>query len=308
MKLSKNILDHYREFSTFTNPGCYRDLLKSLPNDISELGNLVCHQIIHSLTLKQGNTGANADKRYGDMDKFPWWRLRCEDDVLMTTAAMVAELLRLDSRGFVRDRAVENKIVVTCRYIAVLMASILKSKGIPCRVRSGFNSYSFPDKSADHWINQYWSTEESRWINFDADGFFDNLGFDQFDIPKEKFDWAADSWLNIREGKEDADRFVFADGDRGLRVVIRAIFYDYHCLMNNEISYLFQPSYVIFYQGEDKFGKLTEKDFREIDDLARLMLDPDENFEKLQKVWQEKRKFRLLNAPLIIDSNHLDLS
>jgi hypothetical protein len=198
--MNKNILDHYLQFGMFTNPGCYRDTLRAMPDDIKELGDLVGHQIIHRVTLKEGNTKANHDLRYGDMEKFPWHRLRCEDDVLPTAVSMIAELFRLNANGFIANRKAEHKIVVTCRYMAVLMASILKSKDIPCRVRSGFAPYFF-NGSWDHWINQYWDQSAGKWITFDADGFFDSsIGFDQYDMPEEKFDWAAITWLGIRKG------------------------------------------------------------------------------------------------------------
>ncbi len=299
--MNKKILNHYLELSSFTNPGCYKEFLqKNLPNNVREIGNLVCHQVIHSTTLKAGNTGTNKDLRYGDMDKFPWHRLRCDDDVLPTAVSMIAELLRLDDRGFIKDRNVEDKIVVTCRYVAVLMASILKSKGVPCRVRSGFAPY-FHNNSGDHWINQYWDKDQERWITFDADAFFDeSIGFDQFDIPYEKFDWAANTWLGIRQGKLNANNFVNAGGFKGLMPVLWAIFYDFHSLMNNEILYLQIPYYIA-----DKFEKLTEKDFKEIDELAELMIEPDENFDKLVHIWNTKKKFRILNSPLIDDDSHV---
>ena len=181
--MDKKILNHYLEFSTFTNPGCYKEFLQNLPDDVKELGNLISHQIIHSVTLKEGNTEANRDMRYGDMDEYPLYRLRCEDDILPTAVSMIAELLRLDNNGFLPNRKVENKIVVTCRFVAILMASILKSKGIPCRVRSGFAPY-FSEHSDDHWINQYYDNEKQKWITFDADGFFDKtIGFDQYNMP-----------------------------------------------------------------------------------------------------------------------------
>jgi len=298
--MDNKILNHYLEFGIFTNPGCYKEFLQNLPNDIKELGNLVCHQVIHRVTLKDGNTKANKDLRYGDMDKFPWHRLRCEDDVLPTAVSMIAELLRLDDKGFKKDRKVEDKIVVTCRYMAILMASILKSKGIPCRVRSGFAPYFF-EGSWDHWINQYWDENRQKWITFDADGFFDSsIGFDQYDMPEEKFDWAANTWLGIRRGKLDANNFINAGGFKGLMPVLWAVFYDFHSLMNNEILYMQTPYYVA-----NKFEKLNEKEFEEIDELAELMLDPDKNYDELVKIWNTKKKFRILNSPLIGDDSHV---
>ncbi|MDR0909418.1 MAG: hypothetical protein LBM77_06580, partial [Spirochaetaceae bacterium] len=98
--MRNKILEHYLEFGTFTNPGCYKTSLQDLPNTIEKIGNLVCHQVIHRVILKNGNTGANKDLRYGDMNNFPWYRLRCEDDILPNAVSMIAELLRLDSKGF----------------------------------------------------------------------------------------------------------------------------------------------------------------------------------------------------------------
>jgi hypothetical protein len=297
--MKSSILNHYLQFSTFTNPGFYKKFLQNLPDDLKELGDLINHQIIHRVVLKDGNIKVNSDLRYGDMTKYPWHKLRCDDDVLTTTVSMVAELLRLDDKGFIDNRKVENKIVVTCRHVAILMASILKSKGIPCRVRSGFAPYFFKG-SWDHWINQYWNEKQKKWITFDADGFFDFLNFGQYNIPKNKFDWAADTWLGIREGKLDANNFINAGGFKGLMPVLWAIFYDFHSLMNYEVLYNQMPSYIF-----SKFEKLSERDFKEIDKLAKLMLEPDINFDKLVKVWNTKKKFRILNGPLISDNDHV---
>ncbi|MFA7244794.1 MAG: transglutaminase-like domain-containing protein [Candidatus Magasanikbacteria bacterium] len=318
--MNKKILEHYLKFGTFTNPGFYKEFFQNLPDNVKEIGNLISHQIIHRVTLKNGNTKVNRDLRYGDMEKYPWHRLRCEDEILPNTISMVAELLRLDDRGFLADRKVEDKIIVTCRNVAILMASILKSKGIPCRVRSGFSPYFF-SWSGDHWINQYWNKDKKTWINFDADGFFADMwdeknkkwvvstaegyfdsiiSFDQYNIPFDKFDWAANTWLGIRKNTLDANHFINADGSVGLMPVLWSIFYDFHSLMNNEIFYNQLPSYIYF-----KFDKLTEKDFKEIDELAELMIDPDKNFDELVKIWNTKKKFRILNSPLIGDSDHI---
>ncbi len=236
--MDNKILNHYLKFGTFTNPGCYKEFLQKLPDDVRELGNLISHQIIHRVTLKEGNTKANSDLRYGDMEKYPWHKLRCDDDVLPTASAMIAELLRFDDSGFTSTRKVQDKIVVTCRFVATLMASILKSKGVPCRVRSGFAPY-FSEHSVDHWINQYWNKDQQKWITFDADGFFDSdIGFDQYNMPEKKFDWAANTWFGIREGKLDGNNFVNGGGFEGLMPVLWAVFYDFHSLMNNEILYM----------------------------------------------------------------------
>ena len=299
--MKAELLDHYLKTSTYTYAGEYQNYFKSLPDDIPELAHLVCSQVIHRVTLKEGNANANKGLLYGDMTRFPWHRMRCEDDILHTAVSMTAELFRLDERGFIPDRPVESKIVVTCRYVSVLMSAILKTKGIPCRSRSGFAPYLQEGLSLDHWINQYWDKKQEKWITFDADFFGDDsLGFNQYDMPLDTIDWAGDTWLNIRENKADGTVLLWAGGEHSLKAAIRAICYDFHALMNNEISYLFQPAYMA-----GKFEALTEDDLMEIDNLARLLVKNDDNFDELSVIWNTNRKFRKLNSPLVGDSDHI---
>ncbi len=305
--MNAEILKHYLETGTYTYAGYYKEYYKSLPDDITQLGSLICSQVIHRVTLRDGNKNANHDLIYGDMTLFPWYRMRCEDDILLTSNAMTAELLRLDEKGFTWHRRVEDKIVVCCRYVSVLMSAILKAKGIPCRSRAGFAPYLIKDESWDHWINQYWDYKCKRWITFDADAFFNKneLGFDQYDIPENKFDWPAQVWLQIRDGSIDGKRFIFADADRtnSLKAVLRYLFYDFHAIMNNELTFSFQPWFF-----DNKFEQLSRQDFLEIDELAKLMLDVDGNFKELVYLWNTKKKYRIINSPLLGDADNETLA
>lgn len=299
--MDKKILDHYLQFSQYTNPGLYGDLLKdSLPNDIRELGLLVRKQLIHRTVLKNGNTGSNADLRYGDTTRIPWTR-QPEDDVFVTASAMLAELYRRDPRGLVPNRNAENMLVLTCRFTAILMASLLKIKGIPSRVRSGFAPYFSVDglpagKSDDHWINQYWNYKESRWVSIDVDGSIEGyLKFDPYDMPEGVFDYSADAWLAVRSGKVDANHFWNGGGTGGLIAISWELFYDFHCLMNDELIYHHTPKITNF----SMFDKLSEEQLVEIDNLANLMQKPDDNFDQLKNLWETKKEFRLVNGGLI---------
>jgi hypothetical protein len=293
--MQQKILDHYLKYSLFTYPGLYEDYLRSLPDDIREIGLLLRTNFIHRTTLDAGNVGTNADMKYGDMTRVPWWR-QAEDDNLPTTAAMLAELFRRDSNGLTMERRAEDKLVLTCRYIAILMVSILKAKGIPARVRSGFGAYFEGTKDAwDHWVIQYWNNQEDKWITVDVDGSWHKTGFDMYDVPEGKFDFSADTWLNIRQGKIDEKHFRNAGGPRGLIVIAWELFYDFHCLMNDEIIYDHGPEFTF----EKQFKKLDEDKLKEVDEFARLMQKPDENFDKLQEIWKTKREYRLLKGGLL---------
>jgi len=300
-ELRTRLKNHCLSFGTSTYPGLYKQkLIDDLPNDIRELGLLVRKNIIHRTTLTAGNTGTNADLRFGDMKQVPWWR-QAEDDMLVTAAAMLAELYRRDERGLVMDRAPENKLVLTCRYVSILMATILKSKGIPTRVRSGNAPYFGSDPklghvSYDHWLDQYWNDKEGRWVTIDIDGSLSlEEDFDPYNLPDGKFDFPAKAWLDVRAGNDDANRFYNAADFRGEIVIAWSLFYDFHCLMNSEPIYQHHPNLV----RVQNFPNLTNDQLKEIDELAELMLDVDGNFEKLQAIWETNKEFRLLGGSLL---------
>jgi hypothetical protein len=272
-----------------------------LPDDIRKIGLLVRKNIIPKMALATGNTGLNADLRFGDMTKVPWWR-QPEDDILVTAAAMLAELYHRDKRGFINDREPKDKLVVTCRFVSILVTSILKSKGIPARVRSGNAPYldmgELGNVSADHWINQFWSEQENRWITIDVDGSLSlKANFDPYDMPEGKFDFPADAWLGIRTGKLDPKHFYNAKPEYGAIVVLWSLFYNFHSLTNNEIIYVYGPAGG--YGGYEKISNLTKEELEKIDNLARLMQKPDDNFDELVKIWETERDFRLLVGGLL---------
>lgn len=149
-------LDFYKQYGEFTYPGLYQSELAKLPDDIRELGKIIRQNFIHRTSLELPEGRQNPDTRFGDLSQVPWYR-QPEDDVLQTAGAMLAELYRRDGRGLVIDRGVEDKLVLTCRYVAIVTASILKSKGIPARVRAGHAPYfdmgDVGNVSTDHWVN-----------------------------------------------------------------------------------------------------------------------------------------------------------
>jgi len=300
-QLPKLLKDQYSSYSTFTYPGLYeKNLRNDLPDRIEDVGLLVRKNFIHRTTLAAGNTLNNTDLRFGDMTKVPWWR-QPEDDVLQTVAAMIAELYRRDSNGLNLSRAVEDKLVLTCRYVAILMASILKAKRIPARVRAGhapyFNMGKLGDVSTDHWITQYWSDEQSRWVTIDVDGSLsiEDEKINPYDLQEGQFDFPADAWLVVRAGEVSENYFYNAGGYKGLIVLAWALASDFHCLMNNEIIYNHGFSFV----NRDIFKSQDNEKLTVLDKLAELMKSPDENFEKLQYLYETNRDYRLLAGSLL---------
>jgi hypothetical protein len=116
-------------------------------------------------------------------------------------------------------------------------------------------------------------------------------------VPDGKFDFAAQTWLDIRSRKVDAYHFSNGDGTKGAIVVFWSLFLDFHNLMNNEIIYTYGPK--AGYGNPEKFRSLSEDELARIDNLATLMQSPDENFNELLSIWETDRDLRLLSGGLL---------
>lgn len=187
------------------------------------------------------------------------------------------------------------------------MQGRIESISVPCqmicRCRAGFAPYFNEGVSMEHWINQVYDEQKGHWVTFDADGFYEECGMplSQYDMPEERFDWAARVYLAVRGGKTDGKQFVYADGlgTCSLPALVRYLIYDFHALMNDELTYTFLPSYL-----DRRLDRLTEEELVELDRLAEWMLEPDRYFEELCMLWRQERKFRILNSPLVGESDH----
>lgn len=301
--MNAKIINFYKQTSLYTELGPYKTFAKNLPNDMKELCLLQRNQIIHPFDLLDEQVRNNKNSFYGDMAKIPITSLNYENDLFPTAQSMIAELLRRDE-NYSMNRDITKKIHVCCREQAILLASILKAKGIPARARSGFAIYCnlSNHEAGDHWITEYYSEDEKRWILVDADMCYSKnilmehgIDFNLLDIPREKFIFGAEAYLGLRENKYKDNEIYYTSTPItiGLSAALHGLFYDFHSLMNHEIIFLHLPRYII-----NKNYELTEEEYQELDFLANLMLDPDSNFEQLQNVWNQNLKFRILAGGL----------
>lgn len=294
---NKKILDFYKQTSLYTDLGLYKDFAKQLTDDIDELCILQRMQIIHPIAYDNPNIRNQEKCFWGDMTKVPVTRLDYEDDLFPTAISMISELLRKDN-SYHNERKAEDKIHVTCRGQAILLASILKAKGYSARVRSGFAPYIKDDGVAyDHWITEYYDSNNNKWVLVDADMHCPDhdLGFDINDIPRNKFIFGAEAYLGMRTGKYKTDEIYYASDPAtlGLKASLRGLFYDFHSLMNDEIIFLHLPKYI-----QDKDFELSETEYKELDNLATLLLDSDKNFDELLKIWNNEPKYRIMSGAL----------
>ena len=295
-----NILNFYRNTSLFTDLGFYTIFAKNLPNDIETLCSLLRNQIIHPFDLKDEDERNNPNSFYGDMTKISRTSLIYENDLFPTAIAMMGELLRKNP-NFTIERKIEDKIHVCCRETSILLIAILKTKNIPARARCGFtHAVSEIEGAGDHWIVEYYDESCKRWVLCDPTMCYDQETLEYFDIdyslidmPRDKFIFAANAYLGLRSGKYKTDDIYSFSNPKtfGIKAAINELFCDFHCVMNNEILFCQSPKYL-----KDNNYELSDDEYIELDELAKLMLDPDKNIDALNYIWENNEKFRIISG------------
>jgi hypothetical protein len=170
----ESVLDFYKHYSTFTDPGEYAYLYKNLPDSLTELCSLIKSQIIHPYAELPQYSEVIPKERWNESVNYP------------TVKSILKGLISYDSRGLVKGRKPEDRLVLGCRENAILLASILKYRGIPARVRAGHANYIIPDFYASHTICEVWNEKDKRWMLVDP-------SFLMVDFSKEKFEFSNDT-------------------------------------------------------------------------------------------------------------------
>jgi hypothetical protein len=170
-----------------------------------------------------------------------------------------------------------DRVHVICRHFALLYTALLRSQGVPARVRCGFANYFDPSKWYDHWIVERW--DGTRWARDDPQ--VDDLqasavhvDFDVHDQPAGRFLSGAEAWSTIRAGEADAGTFGIFDM-WGLPFVAGNVVSDIACL--NKVELLPWDSWG---NWPDPYGSVPDDDVVVIDALSALVNTGD--FEALR--------------------------
>jgi len=242
----ENTLDFYKNYSKYTDPGKYSYLFENLPDSLQDLCELIKCQFIHPIDLEPYKKRIPENRHYED-HKFP------------SAEKLLAGLLALDSTGLTFERKFENRLVVTCRYHSILLASILKSRGMPVRLRYGFAPYLAPgtDLHIGHVICEVWNEKEKRWMYVDPDR-------KMVDFPRDEFETGNQTWTAFRAGEvKDQNKYGVPD-TWGEIMILGTIYQDLLSVMGYEVLYWEYP--VTQYLGED---------ISTIDQQRLKMLDTD---------------------------------
>ena len=252
--------DFYTRPGRFTSPGAHLDALLALPSSIPELFAAVQGLVVHEYL--PWLYGIDREPGYTDTA-----HLRTVEDIL--------DRLLADGRALTEPRAPRERFGGCCRHFTILTVAALRAHGIPARARCGFAAYFSTPNFEDHWVVEYWSADQGRWLLGDPQidsvqyaGLKSRLDFT--DIPRDQFLVAGEAWKRCREG-DDPNRYGFnGAGLYGESFIVGDLFRDTAALSNVEMlpwdfwSDMIRP-------GEPVGAELRDL----LDRLADLTADPD---------------------------------
>jgi formylglycine-generating enzyme len=280
------LLDFYRQYSSFTDPGEYKYLYENLPDSLSELCSLIRSQFI--------NYGWELDMYRDQIPKERW----NESLKYPTVKSALEGLLSYDSSGLVKDRKVEDRLVLTCRDNAILLASILKYRGIPARVRYGHATYLIPDFHTSHVICEVWNENDNRWMLVDP-------STDMIDFSREKFDFSNDVWLKMQKKEIDPNLFGIPGKYTGLTSIIAKVYADLVSILGTEYT-IYQYPPILDYAFESD-NQLTAEHIETLNRISELMKSIDaDNLSKLNDIYNNTPQIQITKSfqPITINSEN----
>jgi hypothetical protein len=257
-------LNFYTQQSIFTDPGKYADLYKDLPKSYDELCKLIKSQLIHPNTdLPQFRNVIPAE--------------RVNDDASYNDVrSMLEGLIKYNPAGLILERKPEERLILTCRYHAILLASILKSRGIPVRLRYGYATYLLPEHHVYHVVCEIWNKEESRWMLVDPDRRL-------IDIQPGQFEFAGDVWKLFLSNKIKPELYG-VPGWWGEHPIYSILCHDIASVLGYEYIYRDHPPiaanpYSIYNATKDQINILSK--------TAAMLKNPDKYFNEIKSIYEK---------------------
>jgi len=248
-QIDSSVLNFYRQYSTFTDPGEYAYLYKNLPDSLPELCSLIKSQFIH-----------------------PY-----------------------DSSGLTKERKPEDRLILGCQQNAILLASILKYRGIPARVRCGHVTYLIPDFHTSHTICEVWNEDENRWMLVDP-------STDRIDFSHEKFDFSYDAWLQMQNGEIDPNQYGIPSRYSGFVSIVAKVNTDLASVLGTEYPInQYAPMLEYAFENDDQ---LTAEHIETLNNISELMrsLDAD-NISKLREIYSSTPEIQITKSFESISEN-----
>lgn len=272
----KSALDFYCQYSSFTNPGKYKNLYEDLPDSLPELCQLIHKQFMHIVTEYPSYKNLMPGESQYDITKYS------------TIESILETLFQKDPNGLTLNRKPENRLVFSCQNYALMLASMLKYKGIPARVRYGHASYLIPDFHASHVICEVWNKTEKRWMLVDP-------SINMIDFSRDKFDYSNETWMQMQNGAIDPEKFGFPGKYSGEGSITGKISADLASILGTEYPLTMYPPIMEYYFEGEK--QLPQEQIKILDSISKLMQSLNaENLSKLQYIYNNTPEIQVTKS------------
>jgi len=258
------VLEQYKKQTPFTDPGEYDYLYENLPESYEEICNLIKKQLIHPLEASEMK------------DILPEGRY-IEDGDLPVVSDMLRELVQRNSYGLIMDRKPEDRLIIACYHHGLLLASILRSRGIPVRMRAGFARY-FEEQANirfGHVICEVWDENQQQWILVDPDRNYINMSTNHFEFPSE-------AWNNFRINQLPDVKYT-SSLTEGVQALLHILLLDHAFTLGDERNYWHTPSFL--FTNNFSIEDIETEQLKTLDQIATLMSEPENNLITLKELY-----------------------
>lgn len=275
----ETVLLYYAQPGVMSEVGEYLPLFQQLPDDIPGLVRIVQGLMLHVFWSERYGVKLS-DARKAELQIRPVMK-------------KLPRLLEIDPRPLSEARPAELRLVGNCRDFSLLLAAMLKVKGIPARARCGFGTYFLPGHYEDHWMTEYWNASEARWVQVDAqlDEIQQNvlgIRFDTLDMPAGQFVTGGLAWQLCRRGEANPNDFGIFDM-KGWDFVKNDLLLDLRAL--NKIELL---PWDVCGLATVEYAECSAAQLELLDYAALLTLADNDSFDTMRAVYAENPE---LQAP-----------
>jgi hypothetical protein len=279
---------YYKIQSQFSDPVELIHLYNSFADEISTLTDQAQGLFLH----------------YADMDLLSIDRNKVNYNELnlRTMSAILKSLQDKSPINFSIQRDVSHRVMGVCRDTSLLVCSVLRSRGVAARLRSGFVNYFIPGLFLDGFCLEFfdenigaWRAIDTRTTQLHIDHYNLNIDFDLMNVPNDRFIYAANAWQMCRSNNADPVRFGSRQ-HRGLFTVRNRMIHDLALLNKQEI--------LIW----DLWGAMLTSsvtDFELLDALSDLLLNHCNDLDKINNFYADHDSLKVSNT-ILVDNPFLE--
>ncbi len=267
-----DLLNFYRQYSQFTDPGDHVHLYENLPDSLEALCHIIRSQFIHPYAELPRYRDQIPEERWNEFPDYP------------TVESILKGLLSHDASGLIKDRKPKDRLVLGCRHNAILLASVMKHRGIPARVRTGHAAYLRPGFKLSHTLCEIWNENENRWMLVDP-----ITGM--IDFNRNQFEFSHKLWFKLQRGGVDLDTYGFPGRYTGLISIVGKISPDLAAILGTEYPVF---HYAPMLDDVREKNELSQEHTDLLNRVCKLMGRIDaENLAKLQKIYENTPEMQI---------------